>query len=286
MLPVNDLEIKTFNSIYYFEFGKDFSHPPEKHDSWEMVYVDKGEIIAITDGVGCSMAQGQVIFHEPDEVHAHISNKEVANNMLVVSFQCDSKEMEFFRKKTFTLDRTSKTLLSLFVGEAKEALGKLPGDYNNKKEPDFAHGKFGAGQLMKYHFTEFLIKLIRTGSELGDKIQSSHESKMIAKNSMAELISEFLRSNIYESVVLDDICNQFYIGKTQLNGIFSEYMGTSPIQYYNHLKIEESKKLIREDNYSISQISELLHYSGVQNFSRTFKKTVGFSPAQYKKSIL
>ena len=286
MLPINDLEIKSFNSIYYFEFGKDFSHPPEKHNSWEMVYVDKGKIIAITDGVGCPMEQGQVIFHEPNEVHAHISNKEVANNMLVVSFQCDSKEMEFFRKKTFTLDRTSRTLLSLFVQEGKDAMGKVPGDYNDKREPDFACSKFGAGQLMKYHFTEFLIKLIRTGAEFSDKIYPNHENKMIAKNSMAELVVDFLSSRVYDTTSLEDICKQFYIGNTQLNAIFTEYTGISPIQYYNRLKIEEAKKLIREDNYSISQISELLNYSGVQNFSRAFKDAVGFSPREYKKSIL
>ena len=63
-------------------------------------------------------------------------------------------------------------------------------------------------------------------------------------------------------------------------------MGISPIKYYNNLKIDEAKKLIREDNYSISQISELLHYSGAQNFSKTFKNSVGLSPAEYKKRIL
>ncbi len=51
--PISRLfRIEGFNSIYYFEFGKDFSHPPEKHDFWELVYVDSGEIIAVTDGLG------------------------------------------------------------------------------------------------------------------------------------------------------------------------------------------------------------------------------------------
>ena len=29
-----DIEIEGLNSIYYFEFSKDFTHPPEKHDFW------------------------------------------------------------------------------------------------------------------------------------------------------------------------------------------------------------------------------------------------------------
>ena len=58
----SEISIKGFNSIYYFELGKDFTHPPEKHNFWEMVYVDKGSIIAITNDVGCKLEQGQVIF--------------------------------------------------------------------------------------------------------------------------------------------------------------------------------------------------------------------------------
>ena len=69
-----DLNIEGFNSIYYFEFSKNFSHAPEKHDFWEMVYVDSGSINAITNGIGCTLSQGQAIFHEPMEMHAHISD--------------------------------------------------------------------------------------------------------------------------------------------------------------------------------------------------------------------
>ena len=54
------LRIEGFNSIYYFEFGKDFSHPPEKHDFWELVYVDSGEIIAVTNGQHALRIQADV----------------------------------------------------------------------------------------------------------------------------------------------------------------------------------------------------------------------------------
>ena len=51
------------------------------------------------------------------------------------------------------------------------------------------------------------------------------------------------------------------------------------------LKIKEAKKLIRENNYSISQISDMLGYSSIHIFSRAFKKAVGLSPTAYRKSI-
>ncbi len=280
------VEIDGFHTIYYFEFGKEFTHAPEKHDFWEMVYVDKGSIIAVTDGIGCPLSQGQAIFHEPGEVHAHISDNEVANNMLVVTFTCKSSSMDFFRKKTFTLDKTSRMLLSLFTDEAERAMGKLPNEYSDGRPLDFSREEFGASQLMKFHFAEYLIKLLRSGTEFGGKIQYNAESRTIAKNSIVDLICEYMQTHLGENLSLEHVCNYFFIGKSQLSSMFRERMGESPMQYYANLKVTEAKKLLREDNLSVSQITDILGYSGIHNFSRAFKKATGFSPTEYKKSIL
>jgi len=286
MKKVNqELVIDGFNSIYYFEFGKDFSHTPERHDFWEMVYVDNGKINAITNGIGCTLEQGQAIFHEPNETHAHISDSKVSNNMLVVSFTTQSEVMKYFKNKTFTLDKAGRTLLSLFVDEAKNALGNIPGDYENKNDLQFVSTIFGSSQLLHCYFTEFLIRLIRSGSTLSENVTISKKSRDIANYSLSELICEFMRNNIYSDITLKDVCSQFLLGKTQLCKIFRESIGQSPIEYYIDLKIKEAKKLIRENNYSISQISDMLRYSSIHIFSRAFKKSTGMSPSAYKKRI-
>ena len=282
----SEIEILGFNSIYYFEFGKDFSHPPEKHNFWEMVYVDSGKVNAVTNGIGLTLSQGQVIFHEPNEIHAHISDNKVANNMLVISFTSDSEVMQFFKGKTFTLDKTGKTLLSLFLEEAKNALGKVPDDYENKNDLYFLPDSFGATQLLSCYFTEFLIRLIRNGNILGEQMQFSKKSRDIANNSLSELMSEYMKNNVYSSITLKDVCQNFMLGKTQLCKIFRESIGQSPMEYYMNLKIKEAKKLIREKNYSVSQISDMLGYSSIHNFSRAFKKVTGKAPTVYGKSIL
>ncbi len=281
-----DIEIKGFNSIYYFEFGKDFSHTPERHDFWEMVYVDNGKINAITNGIGCTLEAGQAIFHEPSELHAHISDNRVVNNMLVISFTTDSEIMKYFKNKTFTLDKTGKTLLSLFLEEAKNALGKVPGDYNDKNNLYFQPDVFGSTQLLQCYFTEFLIRLIRNGKALSNKVLSSEKSRNIANSTISELLCEYMKSNIYSPLTLKEVCSHFHIGKTQVCKIFRESTGQSPMEYYMELKIKQAKQLIREKNHSISQISDMLGYSSIHNFSRAFKKAVGFSPTAYAKSIL
>lgn len=281
-----EIEIEGFNSIYYFEFGKDFSHAPEKHDFWEMVYVDSGCINAVTNGVGYTLKQGQAIFHEPLEIHAHVSDNQVSNNMLVISFTCNSYAMKYLKSKTFTLDKTSKTLLSLFLEEAKNALGTVPNNYENKDNLNFIATAFGSTQLLQCYFTEFLIHLIRNGSMFSKKVVSSKKARNIATNSLSELICEYMQNNLYQPLTLKDICEHFMSGKTRVCKIFRESTGKSPMEYYMDLKIKEAKKLIRENNYSVSQISDMLGYSSVHIFSRAFKKTVGMSPTTYGKSII
>ncbi len=282
----NEINIEKFNSIYYFEFGKDFTHTPESHNFWEMVYVDNGRINAISDGKAFMLEQGQVIFHEPMEVHAHISDKHVANNMMVISFTTQCENMDFFKNKILTLDKTAKTILSLFLKEAKNALGHIPNDYSNKETLNFIPSIFGGEQLLLCYFTEFLITLIRKGSNSQGSITSAKSSRDIAANSTSELIVEYMKKNLSSNLTLKNLCEHFIIGKTQLCQIFNQNLGQSPMEYYSSLKIEEAKKLLREKNYSVTQISDMLGYSSVHTFSRAFKQAAGFSPTAYMHSIL
>ncbi len=285
-LPINEIDIMGFNNIYYFEFGKNFSHTPEKHNFWEMVYVDSGRINAITNGVGCTLEEGQAIFHEPMEVHAHISDNRVANNMLVISFVAEGDMLRLLKGRTFNLDKTGKMLLSLFLDEAKNALGALPSDYENKENLCFSNDVFGASQLLHCYFTEFVIRLIRSGSTFSKTLEPSKKSRDIANNSLSELIADYLKSSVYTSLTLKELCSHFLIGKTQLCKIFRENTGQSPMEYYMQLKIAEAKKLLREKNYSVSEISDMLSYSSIHIFSRAFKKAVGLSPTAYSRRII
>ena len=281
----NEFTVTGFYSIYYFEFTKDFTHVPESHDFWEMVYVDNGEIIAVTDGVSTHLSQGQVIFHEPNDMHAHISDQKVPNNMLVISFSVEGEAMEYFKKKIFTLDSTEKTLLSLFIKEAQKTLGKFRSFQEKHDSPDFSNAPFGATQLLSCYLTEFLIKLYRAENPDFTRISTQEENRTLTDSSVVELVKNYLASNVYSTITLPLICDKFSIGKSQLCKLFRDDTGQSPIEYYHTLRLNEAKRLLRTKTLSVSQISDLFGYSSIHNFSRSFKKATGFSPKAYIASI-
>ena len=278
-----EIEIEGFNSIYYFEFGKDFSHPPERHDFWEMLYVDSGKINALTEGIGSTVTQGQLIFNKPMELHAHISNKVDPNNMLIITFTTHSPAMQFFDRKVFNLGKTEKTLISLITRAAKMALGKIPDDYNDKDPLDFSSAPKGSVQLLECYLTELLLLLMQSEDSVYTTEKHSEKSRELAQSSITELIVDYLRENVYSSLNLSDVCTRFYMGKSKLCKLFDEYLGESPMEYFTKLKIAEAKKLLRQEELAVGKVADMLGYSSIHNFSRAFKTATGFSPTEYRK---
>jgi YesN/AraC family two-component response regulator len=70
-----------------------------------------------------------------------------------------------------------------------------------------------------------------------------------------------------------------------LQKLFREKTGGGVIEYFNRMKIETAKQMIREGKYNFTQLSEYLGYSSVCYFSRMFKKATGMSPSEYSSSI-
>ena len=286
LIPVTEeISIKGFHSIYYFELNKNFYHIPERHDFWELVYVDYGAIESIVEGAGCTLTAGQVIFHKPMESHSHIANQKDASNVVVVSFACDSPLMAFFDRKIFRLGKASQKVLSLFLAEATNALGTICGDYNNKSPLDFSNAKPGAVQLMQCYLVEFLFSLIRGNEEDIHALTLTRDTRAQAESSLTDSVVQYIQNHITQPPSLTLLCEQFSVSRTHLCSIFKESTGKSPVDYWIDLKIKEAKKLIREGNWNFTQIAEHLGYSGIHHFTRMFKRVTGISPTDYKKSI-
>lgn len=58
------------------------------------------------------------------------------------------------------------------------------------------------------------------------------------------------------------------------------------MEFFNRLKIEKAKELIRTRQFTFSQIADQLGYSSIHYFSRQFKKITGMSPTEYTESVL
>ena len=70
-----------------------------------------------------------------------------------------------------------------------------------------------------------------------------------------------------------------------LTALFQKHLGISPGEYIRRVKLQESKRLIRENKLNFTQIAELLQYSTVHQFSRQFKEKFGMTPSDYAQQV-
>ena len=280
-----EIIISSFNTIDYYNLNKDFYQIPDSHPYWEMVYVDRGDVISNYNGIGHTMHKGQVIFHPPHSMHAHISNRLSSSSVLVISFTSESRILNKLRQKNFFITGETMELLTAFLNECKKHIGDITNSSNGVPKQHKINTEYiGASHLLECRFVEFLYSIIRSNSY--DNLTKTETSHIIVSNSFVEIIKSYLHDNIHRQLTLDDLCRKFCVSKSSLCKKWKEHSEIGVIDYFISLKLEKAKKLIKHGNMSITQIAENLGYSTIHHFSHSFRKTTGMSPSEYKKSIL
>lgn len=277
--------IKNVVTIHYLEYAKDFKFTGEKHDFWEFIYVDKGEINAIAEDTTHRLQQGDVLFHKPDEFHNVYSNGVIAPNIAIVSFECKSKAMSFFQNKVFHVTKEEKNLLSSIIKEATKAFSTPLNDPLTNGLKRKSEASFGAEQMILLGLTQFLLSLYRNNSISHTPKASLSVLKERMDNDIVEDVIEFLNENIGNTLSFPDVLKYSKTNSTGLKMLFKEKTGMGVMQYFNYLKIERAKMLIREDNYNFTQIANILAYDSIHYFSKQFKKIAQMTPSEYASSV-
>ena len=283
---------KTFNvdkliTIFYMEFSKSFRHDGESHDFWEMVYIDKGEMICTADKKQFILKSGELTFHKPNEFHNLASNNSVAPNVSIMTFECKSREMRYFEGKIFRLNAEEKTLLSMLFSEGLSAY-KLADEKNPllQKLERRDTAPIGSSQMTKNLLEILLVKLRRNKDMLTKSMRRSyHVGDMDIPHELKSIL-DFLDKSIYGKLTVADIARTLGKSESAVKTLFSTYREGGIMRYYNTLKIEEAKKLIREGKYNMTQIADMLGFDNPQYFSKSFRQHTNMSPSEYKLSII
>ena len=98
-------------------FEHDFQSEREKHDFWELVYADRGDILCEADGQEFLLREGEIRFHKPGEVHSFRVEESQKPSVCVICFDCKSEAIRFFENKSI---RVSKKWLRFLYGIIEE----------------------------------------------------------------------------------------------------------------------------------------------------------------------
>jgi AraC-like DNA-binding protein/quercetin dioxygenase-like cupin family protein len=277
------LEIDAIVTIHYFEYPKTFTFEGEKHDFWEFLYVDRGEVSVSSNNEEKILKQGQIVFHKPNEFHTVVCNGTISPNLVVISFVSNDKQLDYFRDKVINVGNRAKNMLTTMIDEAKFAFSTDIADPYFKAMILSDSSDELSLSLIKSALQTFLIYLIRQGSGANVNLASSIHIK--ENKSRVDNIISYLNDNVKNNLNLDMICSDCMMGKSLIQRIFKEQTGWSVMEYYYRLKIERAKLFIKSGEMNFSEIAEELGYSTIHYFSRQFKKIVGMSASEYSRSI-
>lgn len=283
-----EIEIDEIITIHYFEYMKDFVFSGESHDFWEFLYVDKGEIIVQSADKFYRLHAGDIIFHKPNEFHAIQATANKSPNLVVISFRCSSPSMKFYENKSCTISQEERLLLSGIITEAKNSF-RSPLHIPSIEQVELADNPpYGSQQLILLYLETFLIEVKRQHFEDSPTIEHMKTDAPVhisANSSRLEQIIQYLEYHICEQVTVNDICDEFNISRSTLHALFHKEKKCGAIDYFNLMKIERAKEIMRDGTMNFTEIAYYLSYSSLQYFSKQFKKTTGMSPLEYTSSV-
>lgn len=277
---ITPVTITRIANIHYFEFTNQYHTTPASHNFCELLYCDRGTITVDAENYKGIVSDNQIIIHHPNEMHSLCCDEDAAPNVIIIGFECSCDELDYFSHTPVTLSVEQKKMIADAMKEGMSVYAPpfdLPNIPEMKKRDDFP---FGADQMIKLKLEALLISLIRGNKQL----HSTHSSE-VHQQSRIEAIHQYITENYTEKILLDNICFIFGTNKTTLCKDFKSEYKTTVLNYINSLKIREAKMLLRQNNLSVTEISEKLGFNSIHYFSRLFKKATGHSPKEYSTSI-
>ena len=205
---------------------RDFVFRGESHDFWEFMYVDKGSVIVQGGEHQFTLHAGDIIFHEPNEFHAIRSVGNSSPNLVAVSFVSHSPAMGEFRGKKMTLNMEERTLVSHILDTARKVLStpmNIPSVEQVKLRAD---APIGSQQMILLYLELFLVTVLQNDAKT----------------------DVFPRRRITGTFVspVEQLCEHFSLSRSSIQKLFQKEKGCGPMEYFNGLKIQRAKDMIRD----------------------------------------
>jgi len=128
----------------------------------------------------------------------------------------------------------------------------------------------------------YLYEMIRFLSEQFEIIMNA--TGTTTRDTLFEDILYYINHNYKTNIKLESIAPLFGYNSAYLGKIFSKNVGENFNSYVDHVRIEQSKKLLAENKLKVYEVAEAVGYRNVDYFHKKFKKYEGMSPAEYRRS--
>ena len=93
---------------------------------------------------------------------------------------------------------------------------------------------------------------------------------------------DFMKKKLNDVLCLQELANTSHLSVSHFSTVFKRETGYSPIDYFNHLKVQKACQYLLFTNMNIKEISFSLGIEDQYYFSRMFAKLMNISPKEYR----
>lgn len=279
---------KVFNvtdvvSAYYFTKKPRFEPQVERYDFSQIMLILDGEGVYRYGDTTYNFSPGMMFYRPAGRSSIYEWSTDNAS-LALISFVCDAKEMSAFEAAPISLYEAEKSILldviktCVRICEPLKYNEPLSGMRIKEGTPSVAIG-YVASSLER-----FLSMLYCRCEGIDLLVDESQKVSVYADSSeLVSKVKEYLEEHVSRQLLIDNICTHFGVSRTLLTKRFRTETGSSVMEYFNRIKIDEAKALIREGSLSFSAIAERLGFASSGYFSKVFYKHTGMTPTQYSK---
>lgn len=262
----------------------DVTEKDHYHDFCELVLVIAGRGRHVLEGESFPVAAGNVFVVQGQQVHSFRDREDLvlvnvmydpAGLLLPESLlrRLPGYSALFMLEPTFRSAHRFSSRLQL----AREALGAAEA-LAERIEQESARASAGHEAILLGLLVELMVFLSRHYGE-----SDVTESRALLR--MGRLIST-LEQRYSEPWTLEQLAGAAHLSRTNLLRIFRQATGKSPIDYLIGLRIEAAKRLLRQNELSMTEIAHETGFGDSNYFARQFRLMTGRTPTAFRREAM
>ncbi|WP_438495248.1 AraC family transcriptional regulator [Paenibacillus sp. IHBB 3054] len=246
---------------------------PHSHELTELYYLTEGERVYFVDERVVTVHKGELILIQGRELHATASSEIAEFERVLINYDPEllpsllRKESKWFHNRRYRLFR----LTLREQDEVQSLLNRMLDECRLQR----AYYEISVVTL----FAELMILLQRSEStsQTGGTKHPLHH--------LVTDVATYIREHYREALTLEETAGHFFISPSYLSRVFHRLTGFHFREYIVHIRIREAERLLAGSVGKIQEIASAVGFEHLSHFNKTFKKSTGLTPLQYRKEV-
>ena len=251
-------------------------------DCYTLIYVLKGTCHLTLENRSFDMHIGEICAIAPRVIRGHkidkdsivisiMIHKEIFKKSFAELLKADAPLTAFFRQ---TLFHSSKEYLFFMLPptlEIRQIIGQL--------FQEFVHYDTYSDYISTHCLNILFAKIIRNTTITYNYYNNRHT---YPSSISVPYILKYMEEH-FLNLTLEDLASHLNYDRSYLSKLIHKYTGKTYTEIITGYRHEKALYYLDYSNKKINEIAELTGYNSTDHFTRSFKKTVGCSPREYRK---